>query len=129
MVAAVDYPERSTLPVCVFLVAATAVLASNLSGQYKVVCAAVVAYSLVMTAFPMYAGLVDIYNGYCGQQDNEAHITACKEQGILDVTIPFIGADTKYSGFYKMQYLTSDPDYWPNWQMADYYGLNSIRTP
>ena len=129
MVAAVEYPERSSLPVCVFIVSAVAVLAGNLSGQYKVLCAAIVAYGLVITAFPLYTGVMDIYQCHRKQVDNETHIAACIEQGNLDVTIPHVYGSTQYSGFYGMRYLTADPEEWPNWQMALYYGLNSIRTP
>lgn len=128
MAVAAEYPERSSLSVCVYIVAAIVVLASNLSGQYKVVCVAIAVYGLVATAFPMCAGVMDIYTNHCQQEANEAHITACIEQGIMDVSIPFISSTTKYSAFYKMRYLTPDPTTWPNWQMADYYGVDTIRT-
>lgn len=126
MVVAVTYPERGAISVCVYLIAAIAVLAHNLTGHYKTVCVALTAYSMVIASFQLYLGVYDICTTYKQLLGNEAHIVACAEQGIMDVEISYLAAGTKYSALYQQQYITGDPTTWPNWQMADYYGVNSI---
>lgn len=126
MVVAVTYPERSAVSVCVFTIAAIAVLASNLQGKYKTVCAAFTAWIMVLASFQIFYGAADILSTHNQIMANEAHIIACAQQGIMDVEIPNLASSTKYSALYAQRYITGDPTTWPNWQMADYYGVNNI---
>lgn len=126
MIVAVTYPERSAVSVCAYIIAAIAILASNLSGSGKTVCAVFTAWIMVLASFQLFFGIEDICITHKQILANEAHIIACAQQGIMDVEIYNLRSATKYSALYSQQYITGDPTTWPNWQMADYYGVNNI---
>ena len=72
-------------------------------------------------------GMYDIWQTYQQMTENEAYIIQCAEEGIMDVELPNINSQTKYSAINGLKYLdTETPDIWPNKYMAIYYGVDSI---
>ena len=55
------------------------------------------------------------------------HLIQCAENGIKDVSLTVVQADTKYAAVWGLRYLsTDDASTWPNNAMAKYYGIDSI---
>lgn len=122
------YPERCAACIVVFLVASASVLAYELfDTSYKTPIACLMVVLLLITSYNVMVGVDDIYDTYTQTNGNIEYILECKENAILDVTLPLVTAKTKYSAAYALKYLdTQDPLTWPNYRMATYYGLNSI---
>lgn len=69
----------------------------------------------------------DIYSARGDMLKNEAQIISCRDNGQLDVEIPVVFSQTKYTVLCGAKYIdTEDPTSWPNDTMAAYYGVNSI---
>lgn len=122
------YAERSASCVVMLLVGAIVILADKLSfTQYKTLLCCALAICMLPTCYHVLVGVNDIYNVYGQMKSNEEHVYACKEQGIMDVTIDRLQIETRYSAAYGLKYIdTGNAEAWPNYSMAKYYGINSI---
>lgn len=128
MIFASYYGPRSSIGAFALLAAADLLLlfavVDNL--KYRIVTTSALAILMLATIPAGLEGLVDIMEVYVQMRNNEAYIYECKENGILDVELPMISASTHYSIAYGRKYLDEDPTVWPNYSMADYYGVESI---
>ena len=123
------YPERCLAFPAVLLIAADAVLLSELfSGKAKlpVLCAAAVL--VLSTLYWGVFGFADITNVHLQVRANESAITEAAARGESSVTVPYIETLTRYSALYDLKYLdTEDAQSWPNGAMADVLGIGEIR--
>jgi len=123
------YASRSAGSVVIFLACATVVLLDKLDFEkYKSLIISGLAVLVLSASFHCMVGLNDIYNTFIQAKNNENHIYSCIEQGIMDITIDVIYADTKYSAAHGLSYVeVTETNVWPNTAMTKYYGVNSIR--
>lgn len=123
------YPERCIAFPAVLLIAADAVLLSELfSGKAKlsVLCAAAVL--MLPTLYWGVYGFADITNVHLQVQTNETAIAESAARGESSVTVPYIETQTRYSALDGLKYLdTENPQSWPNDVMADVFGIGEIR--
>lgn len=128
MIFASYYERRSAFCVVLLLACAVTILADKLTETgYQPLLGCALAVCLLPTAYHMLVGVNDIYNTYAQITHNEAYIYECKSQNILDIEIPGLQIDTKYSCAYGLKYIdTETSETWPNVSMARYYGVNSI---
>ena len=123
------YPERCLAFPAVLLIAADAVLISELfSGKAKlsVLCAAAVL--VLPTLYWGVYGFADITNVYLQVRTNETTITEASARGESSVTVLYIETQTRYSALDGLKYLdTENPQSWPNDAMADVLGIGEIR--
>lgn len=123
------YPERCLAFPAVLLIAADAVLLSELfSGKAKlqVLCAAAVL--VLPTLYWGVFGFADITNVYLQVRSNETAVTEAAARGESSVTVPYVETLTRYSALYDLKYLdTENPQSWPNTAMADVLGIGEIR--
>lgn len=123
------YPERCIAFPAVLLIAADAVLLSELfSGKAKlsVLCAAAVL--MLPTLYWGVYGFADITNVHLQVQTNETAIAESAARGESSVTVPYIETQTRYSALDGLKYLdTENPQSWPNDVMANVFGIGEIR--
>lgn len=122
------YPGRSAFYCVILLVAGCVTLLFELLDTKH--CELCLSLGVIVAAFTLYYGLIgswDIYLTHAKIQYNTSVINECRENNIMDVTLEMVNPQTMYSPAYGMLYLnTEDPDSWPNHQMAEYFGVNSI---
>lgn len=128
MIFASYYGPRSAIGAFALLAVADAILVYALleNMKYRVLVTSAVALLLLATIPAGLAGMVDILETYVQLRNNEAYIYECKENGILDVQLPLIESSTPYSIAHGRKYLDEDPNVWPNYSMAMYYGVDTI---
>ena len=82
----------------------------------------------LMTAFYKGAvGVQDIIKTNYYLTENEKQIVACREEGIMDVSVYRVYSKTGYCAIEGLGYLnTEEADTWPNKYMAAYFGVDSI---
>lgn len=122
------YTDRSAIGAFVFLLGANAILlyplAGKIPGKIRILCLCLI---LLVTAVPVYTGVQDIVVTGQKIRANEDHIIQCRDAGILDVQIPMIVPATKYSQLHGLKYIDTEvADIWPNYSMADYYGIDTL---
>ena len=122
------YPLRSAFCSVIFLVVADCILMINLfSTKYDVFLLCSVGALMMMTFYYGCIGVNDIYETHCDMERNVSFIQQCKENGQLDVELPMIKSNTKYSAVNSSKYLdTVDCTSWPNTSIADYYEINTV---
>ena len=80
-----------------------------------------------LTLFSGALGLWDVADSYRQFRQRESTIAASIEKGNLDVTANVVQPHTPYSGFWGLRDLsTEDTQTWPNYDMARFYGIDSI---
>ena len=80
-----------------------------------------------LTLFAGAMGLWDVADSYRQFRQRESTIAASIEAGNLDVTANVVQPHTPYSGFWDLRDLsTEDTQTWPNFDMARFYGIDSI---
>lgn len=129
LIFAVSYPERVALSTTVLLICADAILLQGIfsQGSYRAVAISLLVLLITTAPVQMLWGVYDIYNVYSLSKDNEVHLIQCAENGIKDVSLTVVQADTKYAAVWGLRYLsTDDASTWPNNAMAKYYGIDSI---
>lgn len=124
-VAAAYYPRRCMCTSVLMLIMGICFLASPLLKQknIRLACAALT----VLTLFAACWGAWDIADCHRQFRQREQTIAAAIAAGELDVTANVVLPRTPYSGFWDLRDLsTEDPNTWPNYDMARYYGIDSI---
>lgn len=123
------YPERCLAFPAVLLIAADAVLLSELfSGKAKLPVLCTAAVLVLSTLYWGVFGFADITNVYLQVRANETAVTEAAARGENSVTVPYIETLTRYSALYDLKYLdTEDAQSWPNGAMADVLGIGEIR--
>lgn len=94
--------------------------------KHRVLVASALTILVLATVPAFLAGTLDIMMTSIQLRQNEARIVECRENGILNVELPLIESSTKYSIANGRKYLDEDPSVWPNYSMADYYGVETI---
>lgn len=122
------FPERCAYIGLLLMIGADAVLFARMfSGDIR---PALVSLGLICLLLGFYRGAVgvqDIIDTNYFLTENEKHILACKEEGIMDVEVYRVYPKTGYSPLEGLGYLnTEEADSWPNKYMAEYFGINSI---
>lgn len=124
------YEDRSAFIVAIYLVAACAVLFSELKNENKFFHDASVCLGVVVMLFTVYFGMTafgDIYLTHLEMRQNEMKIVECREAGIMDIQLIEPTPETEYCSVYEQRYLhPTDPKTWPNASMAKYYGVNAL---
>lgn len=122
------YPERNMLACTLFLIIAIGFLANELwdtEGHIWLVCAAWCV--IILAGGQFFKGGYDIYRTYEQCIERERIIENEKRAGNLDIELPLITPETKYSAKYGLTDLnTTTSDIWPNSTLAQYYGVDSI---
>ena len=119
------YPRRCMCTSVLMLIMGIGFLAAPLMKErgIRLVCTALAALTLIAACW----GLTDIAGCYKQFRQREKTIAASMEAGELDVTANVVLPHTPYSGFWNLRDLsTEDAHTWPNYNMAQYYGIDSI---
>ncbi len=124
---ALYFPWRSLLMMAMLLVISCALMLSELCNagfRRYLPMAAALAGSLFIFQFAL--GLGDIANVYSQYIQREAAIETAIENGEMQIWLQPYVADTKYSGAYLLADIYEDCWSWPNYDLADYYGINEV---
>lgn len=117
-------PSRTQTGVVVFLIIANMILFTELAEKTEIIAYSSSVILILTSVFFVFIGGIDAVTSYSEIKDNEEYILSCKEKGILDISIPIVEPETKYSNGYNLN--PDEPDDYPNDSIAKYYGLNSI---
>ncbi len=128
MLLASNYPMRCGTP-CIFLtVFVTALLYATVKnrtfGKKTQNC-----FKLFVVAIGLAVllGIADTANTYVVLTENEAIVQTALENGETHVELKTPTPLTKYNPLWRLIYLDSEnPDHWPNFYVAKYYGLQSV---
>lgn len=122
------FPERSAYIGTLLIIAAAAVLFSALFETGLKALLVSLGLICLMTAFYKGAvGVQDIVKTNYFLTENEKHIVACREEGIMDVEVYRVFSKTGYCAIEGLGYLNTEvADSWPNKYMAAYFGVDSI---
>ncbi len=127
LLAARNYPLRCGTP-CIFLtIFVTALLYGTVNnctfGKKTQACFKLFAIALGLA---LVVGLADTVNTYVVLTENEAIVEQALENGETHVELKNPTPLTKYNPAWQLIYLDEDPNQWPNFYVAKYYGLESI---
>jgi len=122
------FPERSAYFGTLLSIAATAVLFSALfESQLKPALLFLGAVCLTAAFYWGCIGIQDIINTNYYLTENEKQIVACREEGLMDVSVYRVYSQTGYCALDGLGYLNTElADSWPNKYMAAYFGVDSI---
>lgn len=130
MIFASGYAERASGGAFAFLLVADVMLLCALwhNKKYKASAACILAVATLLLIPALAEAARDITYTYIEMRSNERYILGCKENGIMDITVPIVtGTKTKYSvGWRPDKYLREDPQHYKNKGMARYYGVDTI---
>ena len=121
------YPERCMSGMIFFLIQADVILLSGLCDtKYEVITGALAFIMCVVCVLPALSGVADIYSLYKQSVTRNEIIQECQKNGTKDVKLPVYITSTKYSAANGLRDVKEEADVWPNTDMADYYGFNTI---
>lgn len=122
------YVPRSASPVVTLLILAIAVLlAEPARGGCLVIRRCVISVLAVVFSFSLITGAISIWKSYCDFSARETYIREALSAGERDLTLQVVHPTTPYSPFWGLLDLnTETSDTWPNHQMSEYYGADSI---
>lgn len=130
MIFAKYYVARAIVATPVLLTAANAVALHALleKGNYRKIIVCMAAVLILMTVPALIEGGWDVVATGWEIAQNEENIISAKEAGVTEVEVPSLTtAQTKYSAVYGITYVNkTDPDSYPNDDMARYYGVDKI---
>ncbi len=128
MIIARYIPDRCMITTTVLAIIAVAVLIPELLKERSLNVTLIYGVLLsIVFAFSFVEGGCDIVKSHMQVSEREAVIEQKKAAGELDLQLPLIKWETKYSPFYALiDMQTATHDTWPNNQMSHYYGVNSI---
>lgn len=118
--------DRSFFFTVSILVLADAMMCAMLIDKKRELIFSMLAVLLLFLPEKIFGGISDIRYTYSCMKANEAYIAENVENGIYDISIPYVPSGTKYSAGYGLKYLDNDPDNWPNCYMAKYFGADRI---
>ena len=128
MTGARNVPLRGTCSTAAFLLLACGILMMELlQTAGKSLCMGLAAALCVTFLLSFPVGANDIVNTYRVWRVQEALILDSVAAGKTEVLIEWPKATSPYNAFYGREPVSrTDPDKWPNRDMAYYYGLESI---
>ncbi len=123
------YEPRCACPAVMLLIMACLTAGEGLSGEKlgKMV-KNMLFFSLSLTFFfSAVTGCAGIFSDYSAYLAREEQIIDAKQAGETDLTLPVVHPTSPYSAFWGLLDLNTDTrDTWPNIQMSEYYGVDSI---
>lgn len=126
-VAASYYPERCFCTTVTLLILATAVLIPELVRLKETkTCAAALAVLTVLWAFSAATGAYDVWNVHGAMRARAEDVERQRLAGAGVVSVPVITPATRYSALYGLEDLGDDPEAFPNFHMAQWYGVEGI---
>jgi hypothetical protein len=122
------FPERSAYIGTLMIIAAAAVLFAELfDSDLKSLIVSLGLICLLVAFYRGAVGVQDIIKTNYYLTENENQIIACRDEGIMDVTVYRVYSETGYCAIDGIAYLnTEEADTWPNTYMAEYFGIDSI---
>lgn len=122
------YPPRSAMGMVSLLLCADAVLLRAILDDHKYLATAAVTAAIMIVSFvpEFFVGFQDIALTYVRMRNNERAIHQCADEGREVAEIKDLSPESKYSPGYGLIYVQTDPDKWPNTDMARYYGVEAI---
>lgn len=122
------FPERSAYIGTLLIIAAAAVLfAALFESEWKPLLVSLGLICLMTAFYKGAVGVQDIIKTNYYLTENEKQIVACREEGIMDVSVYRVYSKTGYCAIEGLGYLnTEEADTWPNKYMAAYFGIDSI---
>lgn len=128
LMAASYYPERCLCTSCMLLVLACGVLAAEWDrGTAGALRACAGAALTVAFLFSLARGSYDIWWTHTSFTARETAIEQAVAEGQRDLVLQIVHPQTKYSAFWETKDLdTETADTWPNRQIAQWYGVDSI---
>lgn len=128
MILASYYDARSSVAPFILLVISLFILLSEIfETNYQVAVSSLVSVLLLVAVYFVCVGGKDIYATHRAIAANEQTIAECRDMGQMDVEVPVVTPQTKYSPLYGLRYLSTETAAtWPNMGMATYYGVDSL---
>lgn len=128
LIVAKYYPDRCAAMTVTLLIIANGILIAQLiETPFAPAGACYTGLLAVLCLFSILFGVYDIWNCHVEVEEREAEIAEQLENGVRDLELDIIHSSTSYSAFYGTTDLNTDTsDIWPNSQMAEYYGADSI---
>lgn len=119
---------RSMAGSLVFLVLGIAVLVYDIwETKYQISVSLVAGYMVIFTVMNLVVGCYDIVWTYNKTARREAYLKECAANGVEEVVVELIDAQTRYSASYYLPDLDSkDPTVYPNSDYEKYYGIPVI---
>lgn len=125
--AALYFPWRSLLMMSVCLVLASVLMLSQISKtKIRLFIPVISAAVGIVFAFQLALGLGDIGFVYVQYRQREADIYQAISNGEDYTQLNPLDADTKYSAAYLLADIYEDAGAWPNYDLAEYYGISAI---
>ncbi len=123
------YPERCASSALILLLAAVAVLLSDLDRRgWNVLSCTLLCAVVLLSTLCFAVGIPDIVRVHTEIADNALRIQTEKAAGNTQIVIPVVFAETRFCALYDLKYIdTQTADTWPNVSMAVYYGVDSIK--
>ncbi len=124
------FPLRAWSGILVLAMVSTGMLATEVDfshPMFRWAGRAAIGVLLVSFLISYNAAVRDVVRTYHEDQERNAYILSEKAKGNMDITIPAIKGETKYSVFVSAGDLEYDPAHWHNAQIADYFGVDLIR--
>lgn len=134
MLAAPTSPERTWFITCVYMVCANGILFSRfsteMSGQVRKGVVLFTAGLFIMMFVSMMDTMIYSYEITVQTRERERYILEQKSQGYMDITTPVITHKyplrSHHDALTGLSDIQTDPSYWINQVLADYYGVHSI---
>ena len=124
---AVYFPARSLCVPTIFLITPCLMMLDALTEKgFRYLLAPLTAVSFTVCVFSFVLGVGDIAVVYYESKQREAAIYQAIEAGEDFVQIYQYSGNTKYNGAYSLPDAYEDCGVWPNYDMAQYYGIGAI---
>ncbi len=122
------YPERCFCTTTALLILSAAVLVPELTrlGMERTMAAGFAVLAVLWT-FSAVFGVSDVLRVHGRMEERTRLVEEQKRGGARVASVPIIVPETKYSALYGLQDLSADPDDFPNFHMAEWYGLEGIK--
>ncbi len=126
------YPARCAAIPAALLLLADAILAHDVFAPVlqhrtgKRTVTAVIALSLLLALYPLMVGTKDIVTTGLAMRDAERLLEEAAQNGETEVHLPILKSETKYGVLFELKYLDTDPETWPNHDMAKFHGLDAV---
>ena len=136
---AASYAGRCAWPSLVWLLPAVAVLipfcmseagCGTAVRRFRVLKMLPPVFTACLVLFTAYSAVFGVYDVYRTGRDMRANvdiIESLRDSGETDIEVRCVYPATKYSAIYNLKYLDTETPYiWPNENMANWFGVNSI---
>lgn len=132
MIATPEFPPRSMFGASIFLVLALAITFMGIQDDTSWVRTASAALILVFCmqfVFTLIPALMDNGLVYTQAKTRNRYIALQKDRGMEDITLPMLiqNPQSKYNPHFDLLDITEDEAFWTNQNLAQYYGVSSLR--